>query len=175
MQAQLLGAAHAAIQQAQALEADLFAMATLKPATAKRERPQQPNVLNRTATSITVSHHPFKLKGGTAAFFAVYGKSAGPGVALAINRTAMELSGCGVLQPVGGCVTVQGLAAREGYVFAVAAYDQERRLIGELGAPLRISSAAVCAFKRCRTPCLKDVREGLMMQRACLRRRCAPY
>ena len=143
VQAQLLGAAHAAIQQAQALERDLFAMATLAPPTARRERPQQPSILNRTVSSITISHHPLKLKGSTPAFFAVYGKSAGPGVALAINRTAMELQGCGVLQPIGASVTIQGLIARESYVFAIAAYDRERRLIGDLGVVLSCGNFAL--------------------------------
>jgi hypothetical protein len=141
MQSQILCEAAECLQKCQALEASLFESAQLQPSQPKRSKPQQPLLLNRTDTSVIVSHSPFRLRGAVPSFFAVYCKIAGSGVALSINKTATEYEGCGVLTPVGSSISVQNLTAREKYVFAIAAFDSQRCLVGELGAPQSASPA----------------------------------
>jgi hypothetical protein len=138
MQARLLSEAAECLKECQALEATLLNGAQLQPTQTKCSKPQQPLLLNRTATSVTVSHFPLKFRGAAPAFFAVYCKVAGSGVALSINKTATEYEGCGVLTPVGSSVSVDDLTPGEKYVFAIAAYDSQRNRIGELGVALEL-------------------------------------
>lgn len=96
------------LHQAQTTEDVLFKAA--QPASAQLSQvPLAPCLLTRTPTSITLTHRPFRLKTNKkAAFFAVFAKSFGAGVALGMNSTSMELEGTGVQQPLGTRVTVSG-------------------------------------------------------------------
>ena len=98
------------LQQAQAAEDALFKAA--QESSAQRSQiPQAAIVLLRSPTSITLTHRPFHLKThAKPAFFAVFAKSFGAGVALGMNSTSMELEGAGVRQPLGSTVTVLGKA-----------------------------------------------------------------
>ncbi|KAL0048239.1 hypothetical protein WJX82_010821 [Trebouxia sp. C0006] len=129
----LLQDAFQLLHQAQTTEDVLFKAA--QPASAQLSQvPLAPCLLTRTPTSITLTHRPFRLKTNKkAAFFAVFAKSFGAGVALGMNSTSMELEGTGVQQPLGTRVTVSGLQPNETYSFAVAAYDADHRLVSELG------------------------------------------
>lgn len=66
----------------------------------------------RSPTSITLTHRPFYLKThAKPAFFAVFAKCFGAGVALGMNSTSMELEGTGLQQPLGTTVSVSGQAS----------------------------------------------------------------
>jgi hypothetical protein len=134
VQARLLSQAADAIRRCEALESNMMRAATTPVATfERRTRPHPPLFLNRTSNSLTISHFPFQLKGGTATHFAVYCKPFGAGVELSINATTMQYSGTGTLTPCGGHVTVAGLRPNDTYMVAVAAYDVHGHLIGDLG------------------------------------------
>lgn len=102
------------LQQAQVSEDTLFQAAQVA-GEQRGQVPLPPHLLARSPTSITLTHRPFRLKTHKqAAFFAVFAKSFGAGVALGMNSTSMELEGTGVQQPLGARVTVAGKAARAG-------------------------------------------------------------
>lgn len=87
----LLSAAHAS-------EAELLAAQQPPAASLNASHPYarllQPKVLCRTPNSITLTHFPLTVKGYRQPIsFAVYCKPTGAGVALSINRTAMEYPG----------------------------------------------------------------------------------
>lgn len=66
----------------------------------------------RLPMSMVLTHRPFHLKThAKPAFFAVFAKSFGAGVALGMNSTSMELEGAGVQQPLGTRVTLSGKIA----------------------------------------------------------------
>eukprot|EP00879_Flechtneria_rotunda_P025042 GHRR01026578.1.p1 GENE.GHRR01026578.1~~GHRR01026578.1.p1 ORF type:complete len:516 (+),score=184.34 GHRR01026578.1:750-2297(+) len=126
------------LQAAQSSEADIFNAqqppTAVKSSDPPHSRPLQPKVLRRTPNSITLTYWHVHLRGHTPAVrFAAYCKPTGAGVALTINPTAMEYPGSGVQVPLGSQVTIEGLQSNETYTFAVAAYDDEGQLVGELG------------------------------------------
>jgi hypothetical protein len=141
VQGRLLSEAAAEIGRCDKLEASLFDMAQNKAqqgGNERRVRPGPPLLINRTSDSLTISHFPFKMRGGSgAASFAVYCKPFGAGVALSMNKTASQYQGTGVRTPLGASVTVQGLQPNAAYVLAIAAFDRDGRVIGELGTPQR--------------------------------------
>jgi hypothetical protein len=147
MQGQLLESAAEELHKCQDLEVALFEMADPADVSTRRTNPLRPLLLNRTATSATFSHFPFKLRAGRATTFSVYGKAFGAGVSLSINRTAAEYEGTGVMAPVGGRITVRGLKPNDTYMFAVAAYDGAGKLLGGLGAQLpKVERIVYCEF-----------------------------
>ena len=96
------------LQQAQVIEDALFKAAQLSPAPPSQV-PLPPCLLARMPTTITLTHRPFRLKTHKqVAFFAVFAKSFGAGVALGMNSTSMELEGSGVQHSLGTRVTVAG-------------------------------------------------------------------
>lgn len=99
------------LQQVQAEEDTLFKAAQATSAQ-RSQTPQPPILLMRSPTSMTLTHRPFHLKThAKPAFFAVFAKSFGAGVALGMNSTSMELEGAGVQQPLGTRVTVSGTSS----------------------------------------------------------------
>lgn len=108
-----------------------------------RARPRTPLIVNRTGTTLDMSHFPMHLKGGTATHFAVYCKPFGAGVELSINATTAQYDGTGTLVPIGDRVTIKGLQPNDTYMIAIAAYDAKGRLIGELG-----TTCSVCSLRR---------------------------
>lgn len=140
MQAGLLSQAADAIRQSEALESALMRAATSPASSVERRiRPRAPLILNRTATTLDISHFPLHLKGGTATHFAVFCKPFGAGVELSINATSTQYSGTGTLVPCGSRTTVTDLRANDTYMVAIAAYDAHGRLIGDLGTPPSLS------------------------------------
>ena len=137
-QARLLSEAAEDIRKCAALEASLLdsAHAAAQPPRERRvTRPGAPVLLSRSADSVTVAAPRLAMKGASSAeTFAVYCKPFGAGVALSVNRTAMEYEGTGEKVGIGERVTVRHLRPNAAYVFAVAAYDSHGKLIGELGA-----------------------------------------
>ncbi len=89
----LLQEASELLHQAQAQE-DLLLSSQQQVTLGKSSVPLPPKVLERTPTSVTLTHFPLHLRGGrTPASYAVYCKSYGAGVALSINKTSMEYEG----------------------------------------------------------------------------------
>ena len=135
----LLSLAADAIRQSEALESALMCAATSPvSSTERRVRPPAPLILNRTTTTLDISHFPLHLKGGTATHFAVFCKPFGAGVELSINATTTQYAGTGTLVPCGDRTTITGLKPNDTYMVAVAGYDSQGRLIGDLGTSLLI-------------------------------------
>eukprot|EP00798_Chlamydomonas_sp_ICE-L_P023814 gene23814-9377_t len=106
--------------------------------------PLQPKILQRTPTSVVLTHFPLLLKSTKKAVkYAVYAKSFGAGIALGLNKTACEYPGTGAMTPLDESVTVEGLHVNDTYVFAVAAYDDAGQLIGGLGTSTKEVIAAL--------------------------------
>ena len=98
------------MQQAQAAEDALFKAAQAV-SMQRSQTPQAPVLLMRSPTSMTLTHRPFHLKTHKMpAFFAVYAKAFGAGVALGMNSTSMELEGTGLQQPLATRITIKGKA-----------------------------------------------------------------
>jgi len=137
LQVHLLHQAAEALRQCEALEARLIRDAAPERRTARHARPPPPVILNRSSTSVSVTPSAMQLRTtATVAFFAVYCKPFGAGVELAMNPTATQYAGTGTLTPIGQRATVTNLQPNNTYVFAVAVYDENRNLIGSLGAHL---------------------------------------
>eukprot|EP00892_Ulva_mutabilis_P009551 jgi/Ulvmu1/6969/UM033_0026.1 len=133
-QAQLLHQAAHALQECEALEEWMNRAATATAPAERPARPPAPLILNRGSTSVDVSLPPMQLRGGvSAAYFAVYCKPFGAGVELTMNPTATQYEGTGVQVPVGQRATIANLRPNDTYIFAIAAYDDQRTLIGGLG------------------------------------------
>lgn len=99
------------LQQVQAEEGTLFKAAQAT-SSQRSQTPQPPILLMRLPMSMVLTHRPFHLKThAKPAFFAVFAKSFGAGVALGMNSTSMELEGAGVQQPLGTRVTLSGKIA----------------------------------------------------------------
>lgn len=153
IQVKLLSQAGDAIRRSEALEKNLTRAATPPVATTERRtRPRAPLILNRTTTTLDISHFPLRLKGGIATHFAAFCKPFGAGVELSINSTTTQYAGTGTLVPCGGRITVKGLRPNDTYMIAIAAYDVHGRLIGDLGKCLHPQSASTVCLLNCFFP-----------------------
>jgi hypothetical protein len=119
------------LQASQAAEAELFAAqqaATKEPAqrpgSAHHLKPGRPHLLSRRAHSVTLTAPPLHAGAASSrqpALFAAYCKPCGAGVALAINKTSMELPGtcCGAWQDgQHTCMCAAGMLTHPHLVFA---------------------------------------------------------
>jgi hypothetical protein len=113
--------------------------------------PPKPLLVSRSANSVTVAIHPFKLVGrGHSApplpaihHVKLFGKPAGAGTDVSLNNTSFP--GTGVAVPYDAAthscphMTVTSLPSNDSYVFAVVAFDADGEVIsgvGEMCAPI---------------------------------------
>ena len=126
----LLSAACGKAREAAEAEASLRAAAAMVTAAPRGRVPAAPRVVARAAGAVVVGAPQFNLKAQeNVEYFAVYAKPLGSGIGVSLNNTG--LAGCGELVPVGAEVRVSGLRTNEMYMFAVAAYDKAKRLVGD--------------------------------------------
>eukprot|EP00775_Hariotina_reticulata_P005829 gene5829-6070_t len=120
-------------------EMELFKMQQLTTSGSRKNlhQPHQPTILCRSPNSITLANssldHLLTASTKAPVKYAAYCKATGAGVQLTLNKTAMEYPGCGVLVSLGERIAIGGLQANQTYLFAIAAYDEDGRLVGELG------------------------------------------
>ena len=126
---QLLSQACAKAREASDAE-EAIRTAAAEKTTPRGRVPAAPRVVARTAGAVVVGAPAFNLKSqGEVTYYAVYAKPLGSGLGVSLNDNG--LAGCGELVPVDSAVRVHGLRPNEMYMFAVAAYDKSKRLVGD--------------------------------------------
>lgn len=143
LQVTVLEQAAAQLEKCHAMESALFSAALPqgKPSSgAERQKrnllqPDMPIVLNRSASTVTLTNpriSPKALQSATG--FAAYCKATRTGIGMAINKASTEFPGTGRTVALGENVTVSGLEPNTSYSFALALFDANGALVGELGA-----------------------------------------
>ena len=105
--------------------------------------PPAPRIVSRAFDSITIELQPYNPPGKRKVqYFMVYGKAAGAGTDVSLNNCEFPGTGEPVF-PSSTIVTIANLLPNEKYVFAIAAYDDQDRVIHGIGST-SLACLAVC-------------------------------
>lgn len=125
------------LHQIERSEATLIkaAQAAPSPPTKVASLPPVPQIISRTPTTVTLlPPRGFRPKGdGKATQYAIYGKAFGAGTSVQMNAIAAQYENLGVKFNLNERCVVRGLKPNDSYTFAIAYFDEQGRVIGELG------------------------------------------